>query len=1270
MANRKLARARAALRTGKLGHNRLARAVALGILLGGASMLPVAVHAANADWTGAASDEWTDDANWVVPPVNGSFVLIDALDPNATHLRTPAAAGVLVVGDQGQGQLVIEAGGQLEVAGVEYFEQIGNSAGLLLGNGANSVGTVNVDGTGATLAVAENVQVGHDGTGLLYIGNGGLAELAMHGVYAEVVVGPGYLSPGQGVGHVVVDGPGSTLRHAGGMNVINGSLDVGNGGLLESVERLEDAELAPRWVDVVGSASTAEASASANAIATVSGTGSAWNSRNYLQIGYGGNGALQVLDGGSATFTGFTYVGNRSREAGPDGRATGNYLQGNGAVLVSGAGSSFHLLANDEMSGDLLVAVYGQGWMSVDQQATADIAGIAVVGDHGQGALDISSGGAMEVGGSNADFIGLTIGNAAGSDGWVSVSGAGSSLTVDAGAQIGDSSHGYLGVTDGGVANIGLETAFAETVLGFSFYGWGADAASGHGSVEVSGAGSTLNYAGGFNVLNGDVSVREGGQLNGVDRASDNGFWIDLVGWGVPADPNTGFAGLYGNGYVEVDGEGSAWTSVNGLSVGSGGDGHLAIRNGGDASFAGLVELGGVSYVYDSPTGSPVEGVPPQAGFGMLSVSGAGSTFTLGTAPLAPAWGLGLMEVGVSGAGYVQVDDGGLLTTAGGIQLGQQGRLVIGGWAEDESALAAGTVATPTIQVDAGGSLEFHHDSSTVLDAAISGEGWIGATGGQTELAGDGSAFTGNVSVDHDAVLEVTGTLSAGFLDVGYDSIGTLLVDDGGGFHAGSAVLGNAMGGNGNVEVSGAGSSFTVDGWASIGRDGQGSLGVFDGATANLAMTEWYSETTLGFGDYGWTEHPEQGQGSIVVDGAGSTLNYAGGLNVLNGSLQVANGGQVLGHERADAAWVDLIGWGVPADPDPEHGFGGLPGIAFAGISGEGSAWHSANLLSVGEGGQGLLEVTEGADASFSGYVRLGTVSYLFDGQGGSPRLDVAPATGQGNILVTGAGSTFDVNALDGTASWQHGDLFVGYSFGASGGVTIADGASSDIDGLLVAGRRGDGAVNILDGGGMSVHGIDANLMGMVIGESAGSGGEVVVGGPDATLVVDGGAQIGSAGTGSLLVLDGGAAEIGLGTAFSETVVGFTFYGQGADAAGGEGNILVDGAGSMLTYGGGLNVLNGAMTVSHGGTVESQLREADGSATWLDVIGFGVPADPVPEHAFAGLYGNGMVTVTGNGSTWTSHNGLSIANGGEGMLAVLDGGRASFAGEACVGTLW
>jgi hypothetical protein len=102
MANRRLARAKAALRTGKLGHSRLARAVALGILLGGASALPAAVQAANSDWTGATSDEWSDDSNWVVPPVNGSFVLIDALDPNDTHLRAPASVDAVLVGDQGE----------------------------------------------------------------------------------------------------------------------------------------------------------------------------------------------------------------------------------------------------------------------------------------------------------------------------------------------------------------------------------------------------------------------------------------------------------------------------------------------------------------------------------------------------------------------------------------------------------------------------------------------------------------------------------------------------------------------------------------------------------------------------------------------------------------------------------------------------------------------------------------------------------------------------------------------------------------------------------------------------------------------------------------------------------------------------------------------------------------------------------------------------------------------------------------------------------------
>jgi T5SS/PEP-CTERM-associated repeat protein len=193
MTNRKLARARAALRTGKLGPNRLARAVALGILLGGAGALPVAVQAADSQWTGAASDEWTDDANWVVPPVNGSFVLIDVLDPNAARLRTAAAVGAVTVGDLGQGELVIEAGGQLEVLGSQpAADPGGTSLGLVIANGPGSSGNVVVDGAGASLVAEFNTVVGNGGHATLVVRNGGTAALGLDSAYAETTVGFGY----------------------------------------------------------------------------------------------------------------------------------------------------------------------------------------------------------------------------------------------------------------------------------------------------------------------------------------------------------------------------------------------------------------------------------------------------------------------------------------------------------------------------------------------------------------------------------------------------------------------------------------------------------------------------------------------------------------------------------------------------------------------------------------------------------------------------------------------------------------------------------------------------------------------------------------------------------------------------------------------------------------------------------------------------------------------------------------------------------------------
>jgi outer membrane autotransporter protein len=1136
MANRTIARAGNARRLGKMGRSRMARAVALGILLGG--MFTVPVQAAQSVWTGAISDDWADGGNWVTPPTSGSFVLIDALAPRATHLRTLADVGTLTVGYQAQGALTIEAGGDLTVTGGD-----GYSVGLLLGDQAGSEGTVTVTGAGSRLAVDQTVQVGKDGDGTLNIVDGATAELAMHGMYSEVGVGAGYYygAQGTGAGHILVDGAGSTLTHAGGMNVLEGSLVVSNGGQVVSVARAEDYDVAPAWVDEVGGSATDN---SAVAVATVTGAGSAWNSRNALQVAYGGTGTLNVLDGATAGFAGFVYVGNRSRVFDADNHPTGEYVYGNGTLLVSGEGSTFTLGASEIGDGNLGVGYYGTGKMTVADGGSAAVADVVVVGGQAgaTGALDITGGGTMSIAGSDANLMGLTIGDVATSTGTVTVSGAGSSLTVDAGAQIGNAGTGSLSVLAGGEASIGLGRAYSEIVMGLGYYGWGTASEQGSGTLLVDGAGSTLTYAGGLNLLAGSVTVSNGGTLEALHRDADGETtWLDLIGFGVPADPDPAhaFDGLRGVGSVTITGEGSSWNSVNALDIGDGGDGTLSVLAGADVAFGDLIRAGGRAYLYDSLGGSPVPGVDPQAGTGAIVVSGAGSTLTAGN------------------------------------------RAIVGDRAN----------ATGTLTVAAGG-------AATV----------------------DGSDTNG---------------------------IGL--------------IVGNAARSTGTVTVTGAGSTLTAAAGAQIGNSGTGTLSVLDGGHAVIGLGHAYSEIVMGLGYYGWGTDNAQGRGVIEVDGAGSTLEYAGGLNLLNGSVSVTGGGQIKSVSRAsEGGWNDLIGFGVPADPDPSHDFAGLRGAATVTVSGEGSAWNSVNGLEVGDGGDGTLLVLAGADASFQGDALLGGRSYLYDANGGSPVPDLAPQTGTGSVTVSGAGSTLAISAgLSGTK----GKLTIG-RYGV-GNMLVGNGATATVADVLSVGDLAAGTLRVSDGGTMSV---DADAaFGGTLGVNKGTTGTVIVSGAGSKLSFGGGLQVGNAGTGVLSVLGGGTVEAGLGVAFTETLLGFGNYGFASDAESGNGTLTVSGTGSTFRYAGGLNVLNGTATVSGGGKVVSQKRVADGTGFWSDTIGFGVPKNP--DGSYAGFQRTGTVTVTGAGSAWTSVNGLNIGYGSNGSLSVLDGASASFNGYVELGKL-
>lgn len=797
------------------------------------------------------------------------------------------------------------------------------------------------------------------------------------------------------------------------------------------------------------------------------------------------------------------------------------------------------------------------------------------VGDQAAGNLVLSGGGVLAVHGNDMNGSGAIIGQAKGSVGGVTVTGAGSTLTVDQGVQIGSEGTGSLSVTAGGTANLALTGQYAEVLVGYGYYGQSPDAASGSGTVEVGGAGSTLNYAGGFNLLNGSLTVSDGGRLESHSRA--DGHWIDVLGLGqVATSPDSLIQeyALDGQGTATITGTGSSWQSVNSLDVGDGGTGRLSILDGATASFSGQVALGREIVTYDY-TQDPVTGagtntsVGSMQGDGTVKVSGEGSALAV---VAAAGSGNGDLIVGEGGDGTLSVDDKGRVDVAG--------------------VLTVGDPSKGVLTVTNGGTLAVHGDAANGM----------------------------------------------------------------------GAVFGNALGSEGDVTVGGAGSTFTIDAGLQVGNLGSGSLVVQQGGVANIGLSTAYSETVVGLGYYG-SGGPDaaKGTGTITVDGAGSALNYAGGMNVLDGSLTVSNGGQLVSQVRSSdqgSAWLDTIGYGLPADDDIQ--FQQLNGTAIATIAGAGSTWNSVNALDVGVGGTGTLNVLGGGKASFTGWGYLGDAALLY-ASGSSTGLTQA---GTGTVNVSGDGSSLTVAALPAGSSGANTGLFVGYK--GEGTLSVADKGSVDVAGRLVVGGQAKGTLTIADGGVMAVHGSDTNGVGAVFGDVAGNEGDVTVSGAGSTLVVDAGAQIGNGGSGSLMVKQGGAVNLGLDTAHSETLVGFGYYGNGGKAvAKGVGTVTVDGAGSTLNYAGGFNLLNGSLAVTGGGHLTSHVRDGDQGTSWVDSVGYGLRSDGA--FNFPELDGHGVVTVSGEGSSWDSVHGLDVGVGGAGTVSILDGGKASFLGTVYLG---
>jgi T5SS/PEP-CTERM-associated repeat protein len=436
--------------------------------------------------------------------------------------------------------------------------------------------------------------------------------------------------------------------------------------------------------------------------ARVTGVGSTWTNSNLLSVGTNGTGTLTIENGGVVSnVNGFV------------GFATGSQ----GAVTVTGAGST---------------------WTN---------SGFLSVGNGGTGTLTVASGGVVSS--ANGGFIG----SITGSQGAVTVTGAGSAWTNGGLLSVGNDGTGALAVGNGGVVTSGLLTV----------------GQSGTGTVTIGNGGvvsSGLLTVGEFGT--GTLTIENGGNLITSIPGADIG---NSVG---------------SQGMVTVTGAGSAWTNSGLLSVGTNGAGTLTIANGGMVSNTN----GFIGFA----TGSQ----------GAVTVTGAGSTWT----------NSGALFLGRFGAGTLTIADGGTVSVASGTgtafvanQAGSIGSLNIGA-PLGNAAAPPGTLNAATVAFGAGsGMLNFNHTATNYVFAPqITGTGAVQQNGPGTTILSATSTYTGATAVNAGTLI-VDGsiasssltTVSSGATLGGSGTVGSTIINSGGAFAPGPSGAPSTMTVAGNL---------------------------------------------------------------------------------------------------------------------------------------------------------------------------------------------------------------------------------------------------------------------------------------------------------------------------------------------------------------------------------------------------------------------------------------------------------------------------------------
>ncbi|MFN3165548.1 MAG: hypothetical protein ACE37H_00625 [Phycisphaeraceae bacterium] len=828
--------------------------------------------------------------------------------------------------------------------------------------------------------------------------------------------------------------------------------------------------------------------------------------RSLLAVDPGVVGRLELQDPGSALYLAYGLVAAIQGDASVEVR--------DGALLSSSAGS-----LGVEAGSSATVTIDGthSRWL---------MPGDLTIGGLGEGAVHVTNGGRLE-----ADQITLAdrydpaAGDPPTASGLLRVAGTGSTLVFTDPLTVGANGPGRLEVTSGaaldgssgGSMTIGASVFAPSSAL---FVGTDTTVQVTGLTLAVGGAGS-LDLAGGASLTTG--AVRAGLHATGLAQIT-----LDGVGtaWQTTQSVRLGETG---GAQVLVRGSATLTTSDALLAQETGANARVTVTGAGTAwainrrASTGLKDPGAAGELVVGPRGTGALIIADQA----VVTAQANAYFGI---DLQRAWGHR------GGRGALHLAGGTLIANSVLVSpddLTGVGQVQAGGWVLDGAWSAASLADLPTQQQvhDANG-LAIGVQLAWSSDSDLFGAGYLGS--GRATLTDGFALQTGHGIIGYggasDGWVTLRGAQTAwdvGRLSVGNRGIGVMSVQDAAAVTFRSVVLGEYPDAQGHLLITGQASRMapaTSGGWLVVGEEGLGNLlvqanGELQSGDATIAaQTGSIGQVTLSDGS-SWSATGaivvgDRGAGTLALD-AGSTVRgnlTLGPTQAGHGTLTLRGGAQAPGQFRvyasnatilveggAHAQWNDVeLGntaqWVEPDDHDPqadpppidvpahthltvrgaesrvsaddlrighwehadaliEQGASLTANAAYLGvhegalggatISGAGAVFGVQQLATIGERGRGVLAVQDGASVTARG-IRIGwnpTASGYLDAAGPGTTVTVDHAIESrygadsglriaGGAKVYAPAATRLINTLDPTHSaalaMDQGELFTG----------------------------------------------------------------------------------------------------------------------------------------------------------------------------------------------------------------------------------------------------